>query len=404
MEFTHSLFNFALLSGTLALLAVSIPLLLSTNPRINSPLICFLLMNGIANSLPLTLEFEPRLELYALAIWLPCYQLIPVSLWLYVKALTSDKPWKFERRLVWHLSPFALALVVSLLLIELPKEQLESLFSKGNPEPSVQAQLTAFSAYCLMVLWLVLSTMYLCAAIIKLVHYRRLLKHLFSNNDQRELHWLNLAIYLLILTWGTSLFYSIPLLSDQAIALPVEIIVIMYFLLLWIMSIFGIRQKPGFEGLYLLESEIDIPKQADDKAKKINVAQGEQTKKKDHTKYSRSALNETDLTNIASRLEKAMTEKQLYLDADLSLQKLAKEVSVNPNYLSQTLNQHIEKSFFDYINELRINHALPYIIEGKKTVLDIAMETGFNARSSFYKAFKHNTGFTPSAYRKQLRK
>ena len=57
------------------------------------------------------------------------------------------------------------------------------------------------------------------------------------------------------------------------------------------------------------------------------------------------------------------------------------------------------QSFFDYVNGWRIEEAKPLIRNGEQTVLAIAYEVGFNSRSSFYAAFKKQTGVTPSAYK-----
>ena len=96
-----------------------------------------------------------------------------------------------------------------------------------------------------------------------------------------------------------------------------------------------------------------------------------------------------------------MQSEHLYLDSNLSLQKLAQHVSISPNYISQTLNQTLQLNFFDYVNQWRINAAKPEIIANQRSVLEIALAVGFNARSSFYKAFKQQTGLTPSEFRKQ---
>lgn len=96
-----------------------------------------------------------------------------------------------------------------------------------------------------------------------------------------------------------------------------------------------------------------------------------------------------------------MRNQKLYLQPDISLTKLSQALNTSPNYVSQTLNESLGYNFFDYINKWRITEALPLILEGKKSVLDIAMEVGFNARSSFYTAFKQHTGVTPGEYRKQ---
>jgi AraC-like DNA-binding protein len=94
------------------------------------------------------------------------------------------------------------------------------------------------------------------------------------------------------------------------------------------------------------------------------------------------------------------TEKP-YLEDQLTLQKLAKGINLPEKQLSQLINQHIGKHFFDYINEFRIEEAKKLLTEQSElTVLEILYQIGFNSKSSFYTAFKKETGQTPIAYRK----
>ena len=117
-------------------------------------------------------------------------------------------------------------------------------------------------------------------------------------------------------------------------------------------------------------------------------------------KYQRSALDEEQSSLIATKIEKAMREDEIYLDASLSLQKLAKHIFTSPNYISQTLNETQGVNFFDYVNKYRLGAAKRMLEQSNDSVLDIAMRVGFNAKSSFYSAFKKETGQTPSQYRK----
>ena len=120
-------------------------------------------------------------------------------------------------------------------------------------------------------------------------------------------------------------------------------------------------------------------------------------------KYQRSALYDEMADKIQQQLTAAMAQDHLYLDASLSLPKLAKHIFVSPNYVSQTLNQKLGVSFFDYVNSYRVNAAKELLCNSNDTVLDIAMNVGFNAKSSFYTAFQKETGCTPSQYRKTSR-
>ncbi|MGB0860717.1 MAG: helix-turn-helix domain-containing protein, partial [Pseudoalteromonas spongiae] len=118
-------------------------------------------------------------------------------------------------------------------------------------------------------------------------------------------------------------------------------------------------------------------------------------------KYKTSALSEDNLQHIANKLENAMQQEQIYLNAALSLPILAKSINTSSNYISQTLNERLKVNFFDYVNGYRVKHAKNELTNSNKTVLDIAMDAGFNSKSAFYTAFKKYTGSTPMQYRKQ---
>ncbi|MEM1386701.1 MAG: helix-turn-helix transcriptional regulator [Pseudomonadota bacterium] len=118
-------------------------------------------------------------------------------------------------------------------------------------------------------------------------------------------------------------------------------------------------------------------------------------------KYSKSALAAEHADRIARKLTAAMRDDTLYRDANLSLTKLAQHINASPNYVSQTLNEHVNRSFFDFVNEWRINEAKKLLLENPEdTILAITYEVGFNSRSAFYTAFKKETGITPSQYRR----
>jgi len=57
---------------------------------------------------------------------------------------------------------------------------------------------------------------------------------------------------------------------------------------------------------------------------------------------------------------------------------------------------------FAYVLKKRIAHAQRFIMAGDKSMLEIALETGFCSQSHFNKAFRAATGTTPVQYRKQL--
>lgn len=121
-------------------------------------------------------------------------------------------------------------------------------------------------------------------------------------------------------------------------------------------------------------------------------------------KYKTSALLKETVDQVLPRLQKLMEEDEVYLDAELNLKKLSQMLQVHYNHLSQIINEQIGKSFNDYINSFRIEAAKKCLADpaqARKTVLEIAYDTGFYSKSVFNTAFKKFTGCTPSQYRKE---
>ena len=98
-----------------------------------------------------------------------------------------------------------------------------------------------------------------------------------------------------------------------------------------------------------------------------------------------------------------MTDEKLYLDQTLNLKTLAQKLSVSVNHLSQIINEMFNQNFHDFVNQYRVKECIKYLKDesnGRKTVLRIAFECGFNTKATFNSAFKKFTGMTPKEFRK----
>ena len=119
-------------------------------------------------------------------------------------------------------------------------------------------------------------------------------------------------------------------------------------------------------------------------------------------KYETSDLSETDKEGYRLILMEYIEKEKPYLDPTLTLPRLSKRLSIHHRYLSQIINESYNKNFNDFINEYRIKESKKMLREengDKKTMLEIAYYAGFNSKSSFYDAFKKNTGLTPREYK-----
>jgi AraC-like DNA-binding protein len=102
-------------------------------------------------------------------------------------------------------------------------------------------------------------------------------------------------------------------------------------------------------------------------------------------------------------VKKHVIENEPYLEPSLTIQELAKQVSIPVRDLSVLINHHMNQHFFDFVNEFRIEKAMQILKDAEKskhTILEILYEVGFNSKSSFNTAFKKHTNQTPTEFRK----
>ena len=115
-------------------------------------------------------------------------------------------------------------------------------------------------------------------------------------------------------------------------------------------------------------------------------------------------LNDEQLDEFSNRLEKAIEDEKVFTENELSLSELSKKINIQPYQLSELISRVYGESFFDFVNRYRIEEIklrLGDPASDSYSLLGIAMDCGFNSKSSFNTAFKKFTGLTPSEYRKQ---
>ncbi|MDA3917216.1 MAG: helix-turn-helix domain-containing protein [Deltaproteobacteria bacterium] len=118
-------------------------------------------------------------------------------------------------------------------------------------------------------------------------------------------------------------------------------------------------------------------------------------------KARRSYLQGLDLDQIETNLKTLMTQKEMFLDENLSLGHLAECLSISPHQLSQFLNTRLNKKFKIFVNEYRIAKSKELLIQDKEVkILAIALDVGFKSKSTFNASFLKVTDKTPSEYRK----
>ncbi|MEO0340375.1 MAG: helix-turn-helix transcriptional regulator, partial [Bacteroidota bacterium] len=105
------------------------------------------------------------------------------------------------------------------------------------------------------------------------------------------------------------------------------------------------------------------------------------------------------LKQISIQVDRAMKEDKLYKNQQLTLNSLSEKLDIKPYLISKSLSEISGKRFNDYVNEYRVKEVQSLLQEADNarfTLLSLAMEAGFNSKSSFNRAVKKQLGITPN--------
>lgn len=139
-------------------------------------------------------------------------------------------------------------------------------------------------------------------------------------------------------------------------------------------------------------------------SEQINVQHDHPAAEASRPKYEKSALSEERKAEILHKITLLFEEEKYFSRNNLSLADLARAVKEPSHYVSQVINEKLDKNFFDLLSVYRIEEAKKLLHDkaGKQlTIEEIAGQVGYNSKAAFNKAFKEITGTTPSAFRSE---
>jgi AraC-like DNA-binding protein len=333
---------------------------------------------------------------------------------LYIYTVTATRSDRFRLKYLLHfIPPLIMYLILSKFFLLSGEEKIAVYQNKG-------AGFEIYTNINLIAL-IVSGFTYVILSFYELRKYRDRISEEFSNTERINLNWLRYLIYGILVIWLIVLFIGHDPLIFAAVV--VFIILLGYFGIRH-MGIFTYRQEIVQKGIvekdgdgFLLTNSADTDSGAQQQFPRDSAArlpgkilseqepQDEVSSFTGRIKYEKSGLQKEAAEKIHSDLHRIMQEKKLYRNEELSLAELARHLDVHPNNLSQVINSYENKTFYDYINSLRIEEfkkllALP---ENRNyTLLALAFDCGFNSKTSFNRNFKKFTGLSPSAYLKEI--
>lgn len=308
-------------------------------------------------------------------------------MYLYVTTLITERP--TSKNVYWlHFIPFIFFLIISIVLKNDTIYGVQYFFQEDNLALRI---FIGFSFFCSI-------TTYSIFVFYKLRIHEKNLKNFFSYTSEKiTLSWLKIIIacfsisYISVFILGIfRILFNLPIDFTHYGIVKVGYIGLTIFT--FVFSYFGIKQPVIFG---------DTIK---NKTYGTNETKPVYTRNTSSEKYKRSGLKDKDAERYFKDLLRIMDTEKPYLNEKLSIQDLSDILRISRHYLTQVINEKTHKNFYTFINEYRLEEVKKRMLSDKfinYTILGIALESGFNSKSTFNTLFKNYTGITPSEYRKK---
>ncbi|MBR5984514.1 MAG: AraC family transcriptional regulator [Bacteroidales bacterium] len=273
-----------------------------------------------------------------------------------------------ERFSTWRLALFEIPYIFAIALYAITR----------NPMVYPAVQIYTLVASSVLLVWLVYS----------IKKYNRMLLDNVGDIEHLNLNW---AVVLIVLMYVVQLFWAAESLSNESwFSVPTADSNLLFDTLWCFITIAYV--------LFILRKIICQQVFTDEPAPSPAITPQENpSSSEDYYKV----LNNIDLDCL-------INEKKFYQDTTLTLQKLATHLGTNRQYLSNFINREKQKTFYEYINDFRLEEAKRLLDgltnEAGHSMEDIATMSGFNSYATFLRQFVKKYGEYPSQYIKETSK
>lgn len=310
--------------------------------------------------------------------FIPFQQLFLIGpvFFFYVKTLLN-KELKFTRKDLLHFLPAIIYLIYSLIVFITDKLILEEFYFYADDMDKDLDFWYQMTGLISMLFYLFLSLKYY-------LNYRKISIHEVSFADDIAFKWIqNFAVaFSLILVLRILFFILNPEWGEFGSKYWYYLC---FSILLLYISIAGysntIRVTLELDSSFMVKSE---PLQNDE------------------SEEIKNELEETVLLQEwKDKIIQLFEEEHIYKNPNLTLTNLANLLNTNRNMISKTINQEFEMNFNDFVNEKRAEAVIERLKKGEHTattLLGIALDCGFNSKTTFNRAFKKYTSTTPGQF------
>lgn len=102
---------------------------------------------------------------------------------------------------------------------------------------------------------------------------------------------------------------------------------------------------------------------------------------------------------VSEDLERLMQTKRLFLDPNINITRVARQLNVPARSVSNAVNRVSAQNFSQFVNQHRVAEACTLLTETDRSITEIMFEAGFQTKSTFNREFLAAVGKSPSNYR-----
>ncbi len=308
--------------------------------------------------------------------------LIPPLLFIYFSSLMEEN-FILDQKHLFHFIPFLVSFIFIAFHIYIYKPDIKILempYSFNFHEQPIHLLIYSLTR-------LIYTPIYLAWLFLKFRKHKLEIKNNFSYSEEVNLNWIkNLLIFI---CGAYSSYFMIYFLFSKVDGIDSgQVGFACSSLFIFYIGFYGFKQR----AIYFSQRPEILIRQS------IENNSSSPEKKE---RYIKSKLSQNVAQLHMENLKRIVEKEKLYLNHKFTLNELSDKSGIPHHNISQILNEHLDKNFYNFINEYRIQEFKEQVLNPKNknySILAIAFDCGFNSKSSFNRIFKEMTGQTPSQY------
>ncbi|WP_432708594.1 helix-turn-helix domain-containing protein [Pedobacter sp.] len=285
------------------------------------------------------------------------------------------------KRIVVYLVPWLVYIILTIGM----KMRYPSDIVTNAGYPHFGAQIPDMVIYLFTIPMAVIPGIYAVMGYVVLLRYQKSLPECYSYTEKINLNWLKWLVLSILLLFILLFIFirfgrQIHLVSSENLFMYVGTSLSLYVFLI---GYLGLQQstlmQPSTTEMTVDNITKDLP-------------------------YKKSGLDDSSVGQLYQLLLDHMEQHKPFLNDDLSLSMLASQISLNPNQLSQVINQKSGNNFFVFVNTYRVEEVKKRLLDSAfshLSILGIAYDCGFRSKSAFNRIFKAQVGLSPLEYQRE---